>query len=119
MYPKGYDCAPGNNEELYELLKLRLDSYEDIDKNLSMCFDEMAVSNKASYNKHLRQTFPSNCGKVQVAQLREAIQITQYKRQCKYRYFSSYKNYHKSQDLCLLRPSSLILTRCHRFWVGG
>ena len=71
MCIKGYDCAPGNNDELYELLKLRLDSFDEIDKNLSLSFDEMSVSSKASYNIHLRQTFPANCGKVQVAQLRK------------------------------------------------
>ena len=33
---QGYSCAPGLGMELFELLKLRLESFEDLDKNVSL-----------------------------------------------------------------------------------
>ena len=33
---QGYTCAPGLGKELFELLKLRFESFEDIDKNVCL-----------------------------------------------------------------------------------
>jgi len=70
---EGYKCAPGLNQEFFELLRIRMEGFSEIEKNISISFDEIKVSDLASYNSHLDETFGPNMGKVQVVQIRGII----------------------------------------------
>ena len=60
-------CSPGINDELFELLKYRLDTYDPIDKFVSLSFDEMTCRKGMSYSRHLDTIFAADCSKVQVS----------------------------------------------------
>ena len=65
-----YECRPGLNNELFELLKLRMETFEDLDRNVSLSFDEMSCHRGMSYSPHLDQIFSADCTKAQVVEVR-------------------------------------------------
>lgn len=65
-----YECKPGLNNELFELLRLRMQTLEEVDRNVSLCFDEMSCHRGMSYSPHLDQIFPEDCTKAQVVEVR-------------------------------------------------
>jgi len=66
---KHFKCAPGLQDEFFNLIKLKLSVANEWEKQCVLLFDEMQISQTYEYCKRLKQMFDAH-KKVQVVLLR-------------------------------------------------
>ena len=66
---QGFKCSYGINAEMFSLLQQKFQTMPEVERNLSIVFDEMDLQSVTGYSQHLQERLPQS-KKVQVVMVR-------------------------------------------------
>ena len=55
-----FHCCYGLNEEMFQLLSIKLQTMSDLDRNVSIVFDEMDLQPTTDFSSHLKERLPKS-----------------------------------------------------------